>query len=210
MTGMTVSTRHASIGVGANPPFLARLATIILVALKAGLASFGWLHLLEATNQARFFAAGADVLTGGTMTRFTRLLLMNVRLVMLDVRFVTGGTELIVVDHLRFRDFWNCGPDLGKFSFSPAWGGLHAVGHRFWGPTISRCRLRRAARYSRKRYKPIKLATIGQPRFEPPNFLTCTDTIPSLEYKPNGNHLPGSSARNRGTARSASIESRAC
>ena len=142
MTGMTVSTRHASIGVGAYPPLLARLAAINFVALKAGLTSLGWLHLPEATNQAGFFASGANVLACGTMARFTRLLLMNVRLMMLDVRFVAGSTELIVVDHLRFRDFRNSGPDLGKFSFSPAWGGLHAVGHRFWGPTISRCRLR--------------------------------------------------------------------
>ena len=107
MTGMTISTRHASIGVSAYPPFFARMATIIFVALKAGLTSLGWLHLLEATNQAGFFASGANVLACGTMACFTRLLLMNVRLMMLDVRLVAGSTELIVVDHLRFRDFWN-------------------------------------------------------------------------------------------------------
>ena len=111
MTGMAVSTRHASIGMSAYPPFFARLATIILVALEAGLASLGWLHLLEATNQAGFFASRANVLACGTMACFTRLLLMNVRLVMLDVRFVAGGTELIVINHLRFRDFRNCCPD---------------------------------------------------------------------------------------------------
>ena len=137
MTGMAVSTRHASISVSAYPPLFARLTTIILVALKAGLTSLGWLHLLEATNQAGFFASGANVLACGTMACFTRLLLMNVRLMMLDVRLVAGSTELIVVDHLCFGDVRNCGTNLGKFSFSPAWGRLDAVGHRFWRPTIS-------------------------------------------------------------------------
>ena len=85
MTGMTISTRHASIGMNAYPPLFARLATIVLVALQAGFTSLGGLHLLETANQAWFFASGADVLTCGTMARFTRLFLMNVRLMMLDV-----------------------------------------------------------------------------------------------------------------------------
>ena len=114
MTGMTVGTRHAGIGVSAYPPLFARLATIVFVALQAGFTSLGRLHLLEAANQAGFFASGANVLASGTMACFTRLLLMNVRLMMLDVRFVTGGTELIVVDHLRFRDFRNWWPGLGQ------------------------------------------------------------------------------------------------
>ena len=129
MAGVAIGARHASIGVRACSPRFARLATIVLVALQAGFASLRRRHSLEAANQAGLLAARAHVLAARTMARLARLLLMNVRLMMLDVRLVAGGTELVVVDHFRFGDFRNRGPDLGKFSFPPARSLLDAVGH---------------------------------------------------------------------------------
>jgi hypothetical protein len=151
------------------------------VTLQACLAPLGRRHALKAANQSGFLTAGTHVLATRPMACLARLLMMNVRLVKLDVRFVAGGTELIISDHLGVGDLRDRGPHLRVFTLSPSRRGLYSVRNRLWLATIGGCRTWRPAETALSKTTPIKLAAMVQLTCDALSFLACRITIPLME-----------------------------
>jgi hypothetical protein len=67
------------------------------------------------------------MLAAGTMASLTGLGMMEIRVMMLDVGFVAGCAQLVVVDHFRVCNLGNTGPHLGKLPLLPVSRGLNPV-----------------------------------------------------------------------------------
>ncbi len=128
MAGVAIGAGDAGVGMDRQAPLLAGLAAVVFMALQAGFAPFGRGHPLETADQARFFAACADVFAAGAMAGFARLLGVHALSVILDERLVAGGAELVVVDHFRVRNLRDRRLDLFRFALVPVGGRLDGIG----------------------------------------------------------------------------------